>query len=166
MTERLPPMQYPCREMASTPQSSATKFTALDKYVSLLEHANVRRFVEDFYRMEHWIYDNPAAAGEVFREFVKYGYQQNQLVKGNLRIKGEKVDLKRITQPLLNIIAEKDDLVPPAMSTPLNDLVSSRDKTLLKHPNGHIGLSVSNRALAELWPKVGKWLAKRSAAEK
>ncbi len=134
-----------------------------DKYVSLLEHASDPKFVEDFYRMEHWIYDNPSCAGEVFREFVKYGYQQNLLIKGKLKIGGDRVDLKQISQPLLNIVAEKDDLVPPEMSIPLNDLVSSRDKTLFKHPSGHIGLSVSNRALRELWPKVGKWLAKRSA---
>ena len=136
-----------------------------DKYVSLMEHASDRKYVEDFYRMEHWIYDNPSSAGEVFREFVKYCYQQNLLVKGKLKIGGEKVDLKRITQPLLNIVAERDDLVPPEMSIPLNDLVSSKDKTLFKHPSGHIGLSVSNRALQELWPKVGRWLAKRSASE-
>ncbi len=135
------------------------------KYISLVEHSSDRKFVEDFYRMEHWIYDNPSCAGEVFREFVKYGYQQNLLVKGKLKIGGERVDLKRISQPVLNIVAEKDDLVPPGMSIPLNDLISSKDKTLLKHPSGHIGLSVSNRALSELWPRVGRWLAKRSASE-
>ena len=133
-----------------------------DKYVSLMEHAGDRKFVEDFYRMEHWIYDNPSCAGEVFREFVKFGYQQNLLVKGKLKVGSERVNLKQITQPLLNIVAEKDDLVPPEMSIPLNDLVSSKDKTLFTHPSGHIGLSVSGRALHELWPKVGKWLAKRS----
>jgi poly[(R)-3-hydroxyalkanoate] polymerase subunit PhaC len=137
-----------------------------DKYVSLMDHASDRKFVEDFYRMEHWIYDNPSCAGEVFREFVKYGYQQNLLVKGKLKVGNERVNLKQITQPLLNIVAEKDDLVPPEMSIPLNDLVSSKDKTLFKHPSGHIGLSVSSRALQELWPKVGKWLAKRSTTEK
>jgi hypothetical protein len=36
--------------------------------------------------------------------------------------------LRKITCPLLNLMARNDDLVPCAQSEPLNDLVSSNDK--------------------------------------
>ena len=42
------------------------------------------------------------------------------------------VDLKRITCPVLNLMAEHDDLVPPAQSQPFNDLVGSQDRETIK----------------------------------
>jgi polyhydroxyalkanoate synthase len=68
-----------------------------------------------------------------------------KLVKGELEIGGKRVDLKKITMPLLNIYATEDHLVPPASSIPLNDLVGSEDKTLYSFPGGHIGIYVSSQ---------------------
>ena len=63
--------------------------------------------------MEKWLNDNIPVPGEVFREFIKYCYQENLLVRNKLKIKGRLVDLKKIECPVLNLIAEKDHLVPP-----------------------------------------------------
>lgn len=60
------------------------------------------------------------------------------------------VHLKKIICPLLNLMASKDDLVPCAQSEPLNALVGSSDKTIMKLPSGHIGLAVGSRAQKEL----------------
>jgi polyhydroxyalkanoate synthase subunit PhaC len=104
---------------------------------------------------------NPIA-GEVYREFVKYLYQQNPLVKNQLPVGRRIVDLKRITCPVLNIMATEDDLVPCAQREPFNDLVGSTDRKSLKLAAGHIGLAVRSRAQRELWPKAVEWLAERS----
>jgi poly(3-hydroxyalkanoate) synthetase len=53
-------------------------------------------------------------AGETFRQFVKYLYQQNRLVKGTMPIGKHTVDLKAITCPVLNLMAKRDDLVRAA----------------------------------------------------
>src|SRR3989337_1851049 len=118
--------------------------------------------VENFLAMEKWLNDNIPVAGEVFREFIKYCYQENLLVQNKLKIKGRVVDLRKIKCPVLNLIAEKDHLVPPATSIVLENLISSKDKETILFPTGHIGLSVSSKSLKELWPKVARWLAKRS----
>src|SRR3546814_13558202 len=68
--------------------------------------------LENFLRMERWIFDSPDQAGEAFRQFIKDFYQGNKLVKGTLDIGGQSVDLGMITQPVLNIFAEQDHLVP------------------------------------------------------
>ncbi len=114
----------------------------------------------NFLRMEKWINDQPAQAGETYRQFLKDLYQQNKLVKGELVV-GEKVDLKKITMPLMNIYAASDHLVPPSATIPLNDLVGSRDKELYKFPGGHIGVFTGRRSQKELTPTIFDWLSKR-----
>ena len=88
------------------------------KYVGLLDILDDQDALENFLRMEKWIFDSPDQAGEAFRQFIKEFYQGNKLLKGGLEI-GEPVDLKNITMPVLNIFAEQDHLVPPDASRAL-----------------------------------------------
>ncbi|MEQ9617888.1 MAG: class III poly(R)-hydroxyalkanoic acid synthase subunit PhaC [Deltaproteobacteria bacterium] len=135
----------------------------VSKYVNFYENVDNEAFVDNFLAMEKWLNDNIAVAGEVFREFVKYLYQENQLAENRLRINGKLIDLKEIKCSVLNLIAEHDHLVPPASSLVFNDLISSKDKETIVYPTGHIGLSVSSRSLKGLWPEVADWLIKRSS---
>jgi polyhydroxyalkanoate synthase len=134
----------------------------VEKPLNLLEHAEDERFVDEYFTMEAWLNDNIAVPGEVYREFVKYLYQQNLLVKNQLPVGRRIVNLKRITCPVLNLMAVKDDLVPCAQSEPFNDLVGSTDRKSIKLPAGHIGLAVGSRAQRELWPPACEWLAQHS----
>ncbi len=134
----------------------------LDKYVGLLDNLDQPEVVENFVRMERWIFDSPGQAGETLRQFIKDLYQENKLVKGTLEIGGRRVDLKEIDMPLLNVFAEHDHLVPPSSSKPLNDLVSSKDKEMISFPVGHVGMYVSSRSQVEIAPKLGKWLLEHS----
>lgn len=134
----------------------------LEKYVNFWENMDNEKWLEDFFAMETWLNDNIPVAGEVFREFVKHMFQQNQLIKGQLLVSGERVDLKRITQPILNLIAENDHLVPPNQSLTFNNAVSSTDRKTISFPAGHIGMAVGGKAHRDLWPKVCDWLAERS----
>ena len=56
----------------------------LAKPVSLFEKLDDKKYVDEFLTMETWLNDNVPVAGEVFREFVKYLYQQNLLVQNRL----------------------------------------------------------------------------------
>jgi polyhydroxyalkanoate synthase len=134
----------------------------VSKYVSFYENVENEQFVDNFFAMEKWLNDNIPVPGEVFREFVKYCYQDNLLVENKLRINGKLVDLRNIKCSVLNLIAEHDHLVPPASSIVFNDLISSGDKEAIVYPTGHIGLSVSSKSLKELWPRVADWLIPRS----
>jgi polyhydroxyalkanoate synthase len=118
--------------------------------------------MKNFIRMERWIADAPDQAGEVIRQFINDLYRDNKLVKGELVVGGEKVDLKKIDMPLLNIYAEKDTLVPNAATIPLNDLISSKDKEYFSLPVGHIGMYTSSKSQSALAPKIAEWLKSRS----
>jgi polyhydroxyalkanoate synthase len=73
------------------------------------------------------------------------------------------VNLQNITCPVLNIMAEKDDLVPCSQGMPFTDLVGSTDrKTMVLKGSGHVGLAIGGRAQKEIWPQACDWLAQRS----
>ncbi len=134
----------------------------LGKPVTLMERMDDPKFVEEFLTMEAWINDNVAVPGEVYRDFVKHLYQQNLLVKNRMPVGGRVVDLRRITCPVLNLLASQDTLVPPAQSAPLTDLVGSEDTKTIELATGHIGLAMGSAAQRELWPQAVAWLAQRS----
>jgi polyhydroxyalkanoate synthase len=134
----------------------------IEKPIAFYERLDDDAYLDDFFAMEGWLNDNIAVPGEVFREFVKYLYQQNRLVKGTMPVGRHTVNLKQITCPILNLMAQKDDLVPCSQSAPFNDLVSSSDRRTIQFPAGHIGLAVGGKAQKELWPQAVEWLAERS----
>jgi polyhydroxyalkanoate synthase len=136
----------------------------LQKPIGFFENLENDEYVEDYFTMESWLNDNIPVPGEVFREFVKYLYQQNRLVKGTLPVGRHTINLRNITCPVLNLVAQKDDLVPCSQSAPFNDLVASTDRRTIHFPVGHIGLAVSSRAQTDLWPQACEWLAARSDA--
>lgn len=131
------------------------------KYTNLPKLAQNKARLENFLRMEKWVHDGPAQAGEAYRQFIKDMYKENKLYKGTYELEGEKVDLKKIDMPMLTIYARGDHLVPPKCTIPLNDLVSSKDKELYEFPGGHIGVFVGSRSQKELAPSIAKWLKQR-----
>ncbi|MGN6370839.1 MAG: class III poly(R)-hydroxyalkanoic acid synthase subunit PhaC [Phycisphaerae bacterium] len=138
----------------------------IEKPLNFCEKMGNPDFVDDFLTMESWLNDNIPVAGETFREFVKYLYQQNRLVKGTMPVGRHVVNLRNITCPILNIVASKDDLVPCEQSLPFNALVGSTDRATKQIASGHIGLAVGSKAQRELWPDVVQWLVERSGTEK
>ncbi len=145
----------------------------IDKYVGMFDRieynpedntSNLRNedLIKNFLRMEKWIFDSPDQAGETFRQFMKDCYQKNLLIKNEMELNGKKINLKNITMPLLNVMAEFDHLVPNDASKPLSDAVSSTDKETLVFPTGHIGIFVGSKSQKEVCPKISAWLKPRS----
>jgi poly[(R)-3-hydroxyalkanoate] polymerase subunit PhaC len=138
------------------------------KYVDMIDLIEDKEKFLNFLRMEKWIFDSPGQARECLRQFLKDCYQENKLVKGELKVGDKTVDLKNITMPLLNIYASADHLVPPSATKPLNDLVGSSDKSLYEFKGGHVGVFVGTKSQKELAPAISQWLQERcgNGAEK
>lgn len=134
----------------------------LQKYMGLVDILDDKKAIEDFLRMEKWIFDSPDLAGEAFRQFIKQFYQGNGFVNGTIEIGGESVDLGFVDMPVLNIFAEQDHLVPPDASRALQDLVGTEDYTELSFRGGHIGIYVSSRAQRDVPQTIHDWLGKRA----
>ncbi|CAN5220290.1 class III poly(R)-hydroxyalkanoic acid synthase subunit PhaC [soil metagenome] len=134
----------------------------VNKYINLVENIDNANFVQNFLRMEKWLYDTPTIAGETFKQWIEDIYQKNLLVKNEMKIGENIIDLSKIRVPLLNIVAEEDHLVSPQCSVALNDSVSSLDKRLMHFHTGHVGLIASSYSQNNVLPKVGQWLRVRS----
>ena len=134
----------------------------VQKYVGLVDILDDPKALEDFLRMEKWIFDSPDQAGEAFRQFIKQFYQGNGFVNGGITIGDEEVHLGLVDMPVLNIYAEHDHLVPPDASRALKGLVGSADYSELSFRGGHIGIYVSGRAQKEVPTAIHQWLADRS----
>jgi polyhydroxyalkanoate synthase len=100
--------------------------------------------------------------GGVYKQWVEDFYQHNRLARGELRLRGRRVDLSTITAPLLNIAGSKDHLVFLPQAEAAMDLVGSVDKEFVELEAGHVGLLTGRGAKKGLWPKVRDWLEPRS----
>jgi polyhydroxyalkanoate synthase len=134
----------------------------VNKYFNLVQNIDNEQFVGNFLRIEKWLYDTPPIAGETFRQWVADIYQKNLLAKNELRLGDDIIDLTKIKVPILNIVADEDHLVSPQCSAPLNDMVSSSDRRLMRFHTGHVGLIASLYSQNNVLPKVGQWLKARS----
>jgi polyhydroxyalkanoate synthase len=134
----------------------------VQKYVGLLDILDDKAALEDFLRMEKWIFDSPDLAGETFRDFIKQFYQGNGLMHEGVRIGEDTVTLSQVTLPVLNIYAEQDHLVPPDASRAMRGRIGSADYTESSFRGGHIGIYVSGRAQREVPGTITDWLKERS----
>jgi len=128
------------------------------KYVRLLTGGADQRAVEDFVRMERWIFDSPPQAAVALMQFVRWFYQENRLIRGTLELGGRAVNLRSVRAPLLNLYASADHIVPPAACAAMGRYVGSRDYTACAIDTGHIGMYVSRKARAEIPQRIIAWL--------
>jgi polyhydroxyalkanoate synthase len=134
----------------------------LEKNIALYEQMDDREAVAGYFAMERWLNDNIPLPGETFREFVKKLYQENQLVRGELRLGDRVIELGRIRCPLLLLTAAKDHLVAPSSTEGLRPHVGSSDIRSISIEAGHVGLVVGSKARRTMWPEATRWLSDHS----
>jgi polyhydroxyalkanoate synthase len=96
-----------------------------------------RDYILSYKAMHHWANDFVGMPGRFFSQLAKGLYGQNKLLKGEFRVKGRRVDLRNIHQPLLAIAASHDNIVPPL---------------------------AARQAHAVMWPKLDAWVTERTTA--
>ncbi len=138
------------------PVGNLTKYTT--ELVDLLD--DERRLL-NFLHMERWIADRPDHPGEVMRQWLKDLYQDNKLIRSELELDGKRVDLARITMPVLNVYAEGDVIIPVACTRGAGERFGTGDYTELAVPGGHIGTFVGGKAQKILAPAIGDWIKAR-----
>ncbi len=119
-------------------------------------------YLEGFRALNKWANDYVAFPGEFFRQWVKEFYQENRMIRGELRLGGKAVRLENIRCPVLVVGAKEDYIAPPACVKALIDAVGSREKQYVELPGGHISLIAGRGASIHCWPKVSGWLGPRS----
>lgn len=139
------------------PVSNLTKYTT-----DLIDVLDDDAKLLGFLRMERWIADRPDHPGEVLRQWLKDLYQDNKLIRNELKLGGRTVDLRRITMPVLNIYATGDTIVPVSCSRDVGAHFGTRDYTEVPVPGGHIGTFVGGKAQKILAPTLAEWFRARA----
>ena len=118
--------------------------------------------VRSWLGVSKWVDDAAPFPGDIFRRWVGDFYQRDKLVKGEVELRGHRVDLSNIRCAILNVSGKWDYTVPPSQTEATTALAKSSDKESVSLDAGHVGMLVGPAAVGSLWPRVRDWLAPRS----
>lgn len=116
------------------------------KWKSYFENLHDDRVMALFEPVDRWSNDNPDLAGAVFMKFMDDIYRDDRLLRGESTIHGRKVDLEAIEAPYLNLVAEKDWIVPAEGAAMTADFVGSEHQRTEIVPGPHVGIIMHPRA--------------------
>ena len=134
----------------------------VSNYLKLWENIDDPRVVESWHAMNTWVTDIIPMAGASYRQLIVDFYRNNLLMKNELVIRGERVDLGKLRANLFTVIAEGDHITPPCQSEAILSKVSSNDTEVFRVAGGHIGIMAGRGAHRTTWPHIDRWLGARS----
>jgi polyhydroxyalkanoate synthase len=136
----------------------------VSRYVTLWDQLWSDDYLDAYQAMTSWSDDHIPFPGAAARQTVDLLVRDNGLLADALEIGGDRVHLRDITVPFLNVLACRDHIVPEAAAAPLIDLVGSPDRHELRLDAGHIGLVVGRTAARTTIPTIIDFLRRRSDA--
>jgi len=129
-----------------------------DKYRQLKYLVSKKESLETFLRMEQWLNNGPDLAGQAANEFLDDFYQNNRLHRNTLMINNKSVRLENIKNPVLNILATRDHIVPPDAAKALRQHIKPALYQELSLDGGHIGAFTSLKTQQKLINGLVEWL--------
>lgn len=97
-------------------------------------------------------------SGTAFKQMINDWYKENKIIRGEMKISGQIVDLTNIDCSTLVITSSRDELVLETQSLPIMDLISSTDKTYRQIEAGHVSLCLTGQFAYA----IDSWLSERS----
>jgi polyhydroxyalkanoate synthase subunit PhaC len=61
------------------------------KYPHFFEKPRDIQSIVEFFATEMWLYDSPPVIGEIYRQFVKNFYQENLLIKNQMKTRNGQI---------------------------------------------------------------------------
>lgn len=133
------------------------------KYLRYVDQIEDEEHTDKFLHVEKWLHDAPDQTRQAFCELIEDFYQGNKLINRQIYLNLQKIDLNRITIPLLNITAQHDEIIPPSASNALQKYIASPDYTEMSFPSGHIGIYISAKVSHDMPKSIACWLNQRSS---
>ena len=119
-------------------------------------------YVKSYRMFDRWAAETLPLPGEYFRDVTVNLMWENALAKNEMDVAGRRADLKQITCPILNIVAEHDHIVSYEATQPLMHMTGSNDTSEIVAKGGHVSLVAGPSAVRRLWPLIDQWLGERS----
>jgi len=131
--------------------------------VTFLERMWDDDYVKGYQAMGQWTRDHIPFPGATFRQAVRMLFRSNSMMNNTVFLSGRRVDLRRITVPVLVIVAEKDHIVPLDSALPAADLLGSDDVEIARLPFGHVGLIMGRAAVKQTIPTILDWMRRHTS---
>ena len=104
-----------------------------------------------------------AVPGAVFRQLVELFVRENVLMTGSIRLRDRKIELANVRGNVLNAMAERDNVVPPAAVEPVMDLIGDPERREeLRLPGGHVTFGTGRSAVTHTMPLLAEWIIEHS----
>jgi polyhydroxyalkanoate synthase len=111
----------------------------VERYKRLFNNVLDDNFLTYYKALDTWSNDKIPFPGQVFRKFIRGLYQENLLAQGKFDVNGRFADMRNITAPVLNIVAQFDHVFPEKSAQRTNQLVQGKvDYHVI--PAGHVTL--------------------------
>ena len=136
----------------------------VSKQLGLLARLDDADHVERYRAFEDWFKHTQDIAGGFYLWIVEHLFRDNELVRRELRVGSQRVDLGRIDCPLYLLAGEADHITPPPQVFALAGAASTPARDVMKRTTsgGHLGLFMGREALRETWPPMLADVARRS----
>lgn len=106
-----------------------------------------------FVQLEDWANGGAPLSIAAARDLAETLFAANASGTGQWSIAGQRIDPAGLAMPILDVIAGRDRIVPPAAA-----LSTHGPGTALRLDSGHVGMVVGRRAPALLWGPLAAWL--------
>lgn len=116
---------------------------------------------KNHWRRWRWVMDAQAIPRAAYTQFIEDCYRKNLLIQNRMIVNGRKVDLTKLSVPVLNLYDRYDHIVPPESVRALGRIYTGKDYQEIDFPSSHVGLAASRKAQTHLWPQVADWLKNR-----
>lgn len=133
----------------------------ITQYVDLWERLWSDEYVAAHQALNGWAADQIPLPGGVARQLQQMVID-NPFMNDRMVLGGDRVHLADITLPFLQVLANRDHIIPEPAAAPLIDLVGGADKHELRLNGGHIGLVVGRTAAKTTVPTIIDFLRQRS----
>ncbi len=136
----------------------------LGKQFELLARLDDDEHVARYRAFENWHKHTHDIAGPFYLWTVEHLFRDDELIRGELRVGGERVDLRRISMPVNLLAGAKDRITPPGQVFALADVVATHRADVLRRTTGggHLGLFMGREALRDDWPAILAGVLERS----
>ncbi len=138
----------------------------IDRQLQLLVNVSDDAHVRRYRHFETWFQHTQDVPGTFYLWIVEHLFRDNELIRGELKLEGRRLDLQDITCPLFLLAGQQDHITPPAQVFALADYAGTPADQVVRRTTtgGHLGLFMGREALVEFWPPILHEVRKLSVA--
>ncbi len=136
----------------------------ISRQLDLLAHVDESEFVDRYRIFEDWFKHTQDIPGGFYLWIIRHLFANNELIQGELEVRGSRVDLAALDMPLNLLGGLTDHITPPDQVFALADYASTPESDVVRRlsSGGHLGLFMGHEALREQWPALLAAVLERS----